>query len=334
MDYQLTELVQAISLRPDEISLRLDLADLLQKRRKPELARWMRGSLVKWSGFANIKCTFPTLSVGGAMGCSFDGLNRVLSSPKWEDVCPPYWQSPKVCLYGEYFGRLVISCPATSCPSDRSCVNELANMLWLEKLQKDGLFELIEYELGSSETAVWSLDLPHEIRSLPFFLNTARSFQRLTKEVSRRLLSWPSLIGLYYATGVFSKGISGELPELAKGLQFLSIEASRRSSELDDLFQGIASFPNLRRVFVLADCQLPMDHLESLARSPSITTLSFPSWKLNRDGLFLLGETANLRWLGINSGTLTRQDIFDFRVNCRDVHLFLGEDMQLRLGPA
>jgi hypothetical protein len=334
MDNQLADLIEAISLRPDELSLRLDLADFLQKRRKFELARWMRGSLVRWSGFANIKCTFPTLTVCGSMGGSYDGLNRVLCSPKWEAVCPPYWRPPGLCSYGEYYGRLVISCEAVSQSSDRSCVNELASMVWLEKLQKDGLLELVEYGLGSSETAAWALDLPHEIQSLPFFLNTARSSRGLTKDVSRRLLSWPSLIGLYFTTGVFSKGIFAELPRLAKGLQFLTIEASRRSAELDELFQGIPSFPDLRLVFVLAESQLPKENLESLSQSTSITTLWFPSWKLNRDGLFLLGETANLRWLGINSGLLTRQDIVDFRTRFRNVHLFLGEDMQLRLGPA
>lgn len=333
MSDRLRELVNAISKRPADLSPRLDLADWRQAQRQTKLADWMRLSLALWAARAELQCVYPTTSVWGCVGPLAQALGPDPRA-RWEQVCPDYWKSPVRCISADFYGRWLISCPNVSRPVDRGPFDELCSMMWLEKLQKDGLLELIEYELGSAVTASWVLDLPAEIRALPIFLNTARAFESLNKTLSRQVLSWPSLIGLYLKTGTFAKGVAAELPQLSPGLQFLEIEATKQSAEVDMVFETIPHFPELRLIKVATERRVTPANLQAIAQSPSARAVAVFSRYLDMDGLFTLGSAPNLRWLGINSEKLKRADLLAFRKTFPNVQLLLSDDMRFRLGPA
>lgn len=333
MSDRLSELVDAISKRPADLSPRLDLADWRQSQRQTKLADWMRLSLSLWAARAEIQCVYPTTSVWGCVG-SLSQVTGPDPRVRWEPACPDYWIPPVRCIYADFYGRWLFSCPNASRPADRGPYDELCSMVWLEKLQKDGLLELIEYELGSAVTASWALDLPAQIRSLPIFLNSARAFESLNKTLSRQVLSWPTLIGLYFKTGTFAMGVAAELPQLLSSLQFLEIEATKQSAEVDEVFEAIPHFPDLRLFKVANDRRLTSANLQSIARSPSARAIGVFSRHLDAEGFFTLGSTPSLRWLGINSEKLKRSDLQAFRKTFPNVHLFLSDDMRLRLGPA
>ncbi|WP_165245435.1 hypothetical protein [Paludisphaera soli] len=335
----IAECVRRIAQHPGELSLRLDLADLLQQHRKPQLARWMREGLAVHSAINPIGSTFPTGSVWGsvryssyACPCEPTLLQRL---EQFARVCPGYWKTPEHCCFHDYYGRIAVSCWAVNSPSNREQVDELATMTWLEDLRDDGLLEVIEFNLGRPETAEWALELPEAIRKLPFLLNAARAGGGgFTRELSRRLFSWPSLIGLYLTLGSFPPAVAAELPELAPELQFLSLEFERRTRMVDDVIQGLPRFPALRFLALLGPLRPTNRDLAAIVAGPRLATLGLHSRHLTRTDLFALGLSKALRWLGLDSETLTRSDLAEFRAVFPRVQLILSRDMQTRLGPA
>ncbi len=329
--------IEDIRLHPEEISPRLDLADSLQRRKKM-LATWMRVSLAQDQAFAPLGSTFPTLSVcstvrGSSYVCRHND-DPDQSLKRWEQICPTYWQTPAHCRIGTYYGRWIFSCWATNSPSNREQTDELGSMLWLEDLWRDGLLEIIEFNLGRAESTGPLFAWPEAIRNLPFFLNAARAFDpEFTKELTRRLFSWPSLVGLYLTMGTFPKAVVADLPSLTPRLQFLSVESESRSRELDAIISSLPDLPNLR-LAALWGPVISRENIAAIARSGSISALAINSRHLTRGDLFTLAEMKRLKWLGINSDGITRMDLIEFRYSFPHVELYLSIDMLNRLGPA
>uniref|UniRef100_UPI0013ED0355 hypothetical protein n=1 Tax=Aquisphaera insulae TaxID=2712864 RepID=UPI0013ED0355 len=335
----MAECVRRIAEHPGELSLRLDLADLLERHRKPQLARWMREGLAVHGAINPIGSTFPTGSVWGNVRyssyvcpCEPTPQQRL---EQFVRICPGYWKTPERCGFGDYYGRIIISCSAVNSPSNREQVDELGTMTWLEDLRDDGLLEVIEFNVGRPETAEWMLELPEAIRKLPFSLNAARAGGGgFTRELSRRLFSWPSLIGLYLTMGAFPPAVVAELPELATELQFLSLEFERRTRMVEDLIQGLPRLPNLRFLALLGPLKPTEGDLAAIVAGPRLAALGLHSRHLTRADLFALGRSTALRWLGLDSEIVTRADLGEFRAAFPKVQLILSRDMQTRLGPA
>lgn len=335
MSERVDELVLAIANQPANLSLRLDLADALKKSRQSKIASWMRSSLAQANAISDIEYTFPTNSVWNTIRFS-SFIEPAGPDPidQWDLVKPSYWETPQHCTYRDYYGRWIFECSATSYPADRTAIDELSSATWLTRLWRDGLLEIIEYGIGASETAEWLFDLPDEILHLPFLLNTARSVGPIPAGLCRQLLSLANLKGLYLTMGIFAKGIQSELPERAPDLQFLNLDFSRRSSELDAAFESLKHFHQLRLLSVLGEGKLSAENIDCIARSTSIRALGIHSLHVERQQLFKLGAVESLKCLGINSSKLKRKDLQDFQTEFKGIKLLLSEDMQNRIGPA
>ncbi len=60
-----------------------------------------------------------------------------------------------------------------------------------------------------------------------------------------------------------------------------------------------------------------------------MTSIGILHPNLDRKEFFTIGKASNLRWLGINSRTLKRQDLDEFRKEFPSVSLLLSGDMQV-----
>ncbi|MFO1002101.1 MAG: hypothetical protein U0936_17335 [Planctomycetaceae bacterium] len=334
----INQCVKEVSLQPAVLRLRLELADTLQNRRQSNLANWMRLWLARHEALAPLATTIPATAVlSRVQSSSYVCLNSTTPEnhlEAWAAVCPNYWRTPTQCIPTNYFGRWIISCWAVNFPGNREQIDELATMDWLEKLWCDGLLEVIEFHLGRPETAEWFLALPERIRNLPVSVNTARAAgPGFGVDLSRRLLTMPSLIGLYLTLGTFPKSIVTELSSVAAKLQFLTVEYDRNTKEFDRLLHELLHLPKLRYLSLLGP-KLSASNIDSLHNSCGISAMGVQAPHLDRDSLLAIGTVPGLKWLGINSSRINRKDVDDFRSLFPNTVLLLSSEIQDRIGPA